>query len=140
MVFVGVNALGARASGRTGNVLVGPKVLILLVFGAGGLYFGYTTGVLTTGLGVLGNLNAISSFASLAFSVLFGAMSCLAFRERGGDLVTAAIPAVGVLGAIATVVALVYHLVTTELTVFATVLVLVVAVVGVELPFFERDP
>ena len=54
VVFVGLNVLGARASGRTEDVLVGLKVLILLVFGVGGLYYGYTTGKLTTGISNLG--------------------------------------------------------------------------------------
>ncbi|MFC6723014.1 APC family permease [Halobium palmae] len=97
-------------------------------------------GVLTAGLSVLGSLNAISSFASLAFITLFGAMSFLAFRHRGGALPTTVIPAIGALGAAATIVALIYHLATTEPDVFGTVLVLVVAVIGIELLYFEREP
>lgn len=289
VIFVGLNVLGARASGRTEDVLVGLKVVILLVFGVGGLYYGYTTGKLTTGLSnvgigpliagaiafvafegwellafdqdsirdpeetvrkaiyisigfatflyiivavvttnlvspsviqqnaetslaiaarpflgsvgfllisvaalfstgsalnatlfsaarlskklvandflpceltgegdepvrpllvlggltaglsVLGSLNAISSFASLSFITLFGAMSYLAFRHRGDAFATTVVPAVGALGAVATVAALTYHLATTEPGVFVTVLVLVVAVIGVELLYFERE-
>lgn len=99
-----------------------------------------TLGVLTAGLSVFGSLNAISSFASLAFITLFGAMSYLAFRQRADALVTAIVPAVGTLGAGATIIALVYHLATTEPSVFVTVLVLVAAVVTVELLYFEREP
>ena len=97
-------------------------------------------GGLTAGLSVLGSLSAISSFASLAFITLFGAMSYLAFRQLGDDLATIAVPAVGALGAVATVVALTYHLATTEPHVFGTVLVLVIAVIGVELLYLEREP
>lgn len=100
----------------------------------------FVLGGLTAGLSVLGSLNAISSFASLAFITLFGSMSYLAFRQRGDALVTTVVPAVGTLGAVATVVALTYHLATTEPNVFGTVLVLVVIVIGVELLYFEREP
>lgn len=290
VVFVGLNVLGARASGRTEDMLVGLKVLILLVFGVGGLYYGYTTGKLTSGLSnvgigpliagaiafvafegwellafdqdnirdpeetirkaiyisigfatflyvmvavvttnlvnpsviqqhaetslaiaarpflgsagfllismaalfstgsalnatlfsaarlskklvtndflpceltsegdepvrpllvlggltaglsVLGSLNAISSFASLAFITLFGSMSYLAFGQRGDSLGTIVVPAVGALGAVASFAALTYHLATTEPGVFGTVVILVVAVMGVELLYFEREP
>lgn len=52
--FVGLNALGARASGRAEDVLVAAKVLILLVFAGGGIYYGYTHDALRTGFSVLG--------------------------------------------------------------------------------------
>lgn len=95
-------------------------------------------GGLTAALGVLGSLDSISSFASLAFVTLFGSLSLLAFRQRDA-LRTAVLPAVGVLGATATVGALTYHLASEEPGVFATVLVLVVAVVAVEVLYFERE-
>jgi len=37
--FVGVNLLGARATGSAENVLTGVKVLVLLTFGVAGLYY-----------------------------------------------------------------------------------------------------
>ena len=97
-------------------------------------------GGLTAGLSVFGSLNAISSFASLSFVTLFGAMSYLAFGQREAALATAVVPAVGCLGAAATVVALVYNLATTEPGVLAVVVALTLAVVGVELLYFEREP
>jgi amino acid transporter len=48
-VFVGLNTAGAHASGRSEEVLVGVKVLILLVFGIVGVYYGFTNDELTTG-------------------------------------------------------------------------------------------
>jgi amino acid transporter len=97
-------------------------------------------GVLTGLLSVLGSLNAISSFASLAFIILFGGMSYLAFGQRSSSLTSTIIPAVGSVGAAATVIALTYHLITSEPTVFVTVLVLTIIVVGAELLYFEREP
>ncbi|MFB6164593.1 MAG: APC family permease [Haloarculaceae archaeon] len=289
-VFVGLNALGAHASGRTEDVLVGLKVLILLVFGVGGLYYGFKHGELTTGLGnlgagpivaaaisfvafegwellsfdqdsirdpaattrkaiylsiaiatalyvlvavvttdlvsadviaahsetalaiaaepllgrlgfvlialaalfstasainatlfssarlskrlatedllpsqiesdsddplrallvlgaltsaftVLGSLDGITSFASLAFITIFGGVSLLALREREQAVATWALPGLGVVGAAATVVALLWHLYATERGVFATVVAIAVVVIAVELLYFEREP
>ncbi|WP_318567009.1 APC family permease [Salinigranum marinum] len=96
-------------------------------------------GVLTGGLVTVGSLNAISSFASLSFITIFGAISALALRERSGWR-TAVVPAIGSVGAVGTTVALLWHLYDTEPGVFVTVLVLVVAVAGVELLYFERQP
>lgn len=92
------------------------------------------------GGGIFAVLGVVAATAgTLAFITLFGAMSYLTFRKRGGHLATIAIPAVGALGAVATVVALTYHLVTIEPHVCGTVLVLVIAILGVELLYFERE-
>ncbi|MFB6171408.1 MAG: APC family permease [Haloarculaceae archaeon] len=53
-LFGGLNLLGARASGRTEDALVASKVGILLLFSAGGLYYGATHGSLASGIGALG--------------------------------------------------------------------------------------
>ena len=94
-------------------------------------------GALTGALSVLGSLDVISSFASLAFVVLFGSVCVLAFTQRS-SVVTAAVPALGALGATATVVALLYHLAAAEPDALVVVLALAVVVVGVELLYFER--
>ncbi|MFB6080462.1 MAG: APC family permease, partial [Haloferacaceae archaeon] len=52
--FVGLNTAGAHASGRTEDVLVALKVAILLVFGLGGLYYGFSRGRIGFGLGKFG--------------------------------------------------------------------------------------
>ncbi|MFB6141396.1 MAG: APC family permease [Halosimplex sp.] len=52
--FVGLNAAGAHASGRTEDVLVALKVAILAVFGLGGLYYGFTHGRIESGLAQFG--------------------------------------------------------------------------------------
>jgi len=113
-----------KAISRSG----GEPVRALLVLGA-------ITAVFT----FFGSLDGITSFASLAFILIFGFVSVLAFRERE-SAVTAAIPALGAVGAVATVVALVWHLATNEPSVFETVVVIAVAVVAVELLYFERQP
>jgi amino acid transporter len=96
-------------------------------------------GTLTAAFTVLGSLDGISSFASLAFITIFGAASYLAFRNRSGDDVkTSVVPAIGVLGAAATIGALLWHLYTSQNSVFWTVTAITVAVVAVELLYFER--
>jgi len=97
-------------------------------------------GGLTAVFTFFGSLDGIASFASLAFISIFGAVAFLAFRNRSDSLVTAVVPAVGTLGAAATVVALLWHLYTAEPDVFGTVVVIAVAVVAVELLYFEREP
>ena len=53
-IFVGLNTAGAHASGRSEDVLVGLKILILLVFGVGGIYYGAVNNELTAGFSNLG--------------------------------------------------------------------------------------
>ena len=95
-------------------------------------------GVLTAGLAVLGSLNAISSFASLSFIVIFGSISALAVTQRESVLTTV-VPAVGAIGAGAAATALLYHLFTSEFDTFVVVCALAIGVVAVELLYFERD-
>lgn len=96
-----------------------------------------TLGGLAAGFAFFGSLDAISSFASLAFISIFGGLSFLAFREREGPLTTV-IPAVGTVGSVGSAAALLWHLFDAEPETFWTVLVLAVAVVGVEVLYFER--
>src|SRR5699024_8952361 len=95
-------------------------------------------GVLTAGLAVLGSLNAISSFASLSFIVIFGSISALAVTQRESVL-TMVVPAVGAIGAGAAATALLYHLFTSEFDTFVVVCALAIGVIAVELLYFERD-
>ncbi|WP_049996419.1 APC family permease [Halococcus sediminicola] len=96
-------------------------------------------GVLTALLSGFGGLDGISSFASLSFITIFGGFSLLAFFERT-SIVSALIPAIGFLGAIATIAGLLYNLVTTEPDVFVAVVGISVAVVATELLYFDRKP
>jgi amino acid transporter len=95
-------------------------------------------GALTATLAVLGSLNAISSFASLSFIVIFGSISALAVTQRESILSTI-VPAVGAIGAGAAATALLYHLFTSEFDTFVVVIALAVGVVAVEVLYFERD-
>lgn len=95
-------------------------------------------GVLTAGLAVVGSLNAISSFASLSFIAIFGSISALAVTQRE-SVVTALIPAIGMIGAIAAATALLYHLFTSDFNTFMLVLALLIAVIATELVYFERE-
>jgi len=96
-------------------------------------------GVVTAGFSVLGSLEAITNFASVAFLVVFGAMSVLAFRQRTDTEMYAIVPAVGALGTVGFLPLLLYHLFRTERHVFFTVCLLSVLIVAVELLYFEHE-
>ncbi|MFB6085375.1 MAG: APC family permease [Halodesulfurarchaeum sp.] len=95
-------------------------------------------GALTAVFTFFGSLDGITSFASLSFITIFGAVSYLAYRERT-SLRSTVIPLVGTVGAIATVLALLWHLYAAERGVFGTVVVIAVAVISVELLYFDRE-
>jgi len=86
-----------------------------------------------------GSLGAITSFASIAFIVVFGATCVLAFRQRDQSAVNPIPPAIGAIGSIAFLPMMLYHLYRSSPNTFVSVAVVAVAVVGVELLYFERD-
>jgi amino acid transporter len=94
-------------------------------------------GVVTAAFSAPGSLGAITSFASLAFIVVFGAMSPLCLRERDHDLVHPLPP--GLLGTSAFLPLMAYNLHDREPRTFAMVLVVAAVVVSVELLYFERE-
>jgi amino acid transporter len=96
-------------------------------------------GAVTAAFSAVGSLGAITSFASLSFIVVFGAMSYLAFRQRDRDDVRALPPAVGAVGAAGFFPLMLYDLYTREPNTFYMVLVVGAVVVLVELLYFERD-
>jgi amino acid transporter len=96
-------------------------------------------GALTAAFTWYGSLGAITSFASLSFILVFGAMSYLAFRQRDHDEVNAVVPAVGTVGASAFFPLMLYNLYSREPNTFYMVLGIAVVVLVVELLYFERD-
>lgn len=96
-------------------------------------------GAFTAMFAALGSLGAITAFASLAFIVVFGAMSVLALRERDHDAIHPLPPAVGALGAGGFAPIMIWNLYTREPETFWMVLLITVGVVSVELLYFERD-
>jgi amino acid transporter len=78
--FVGLNVVGARASGTTEILLVAAKVGVLVVFGVWGFYFGVTTGQLTTGIGSVSGGGLLMS-AALSF-VAFQGWQLLFYDEE----------------------------------------------------------
>jgi len=96
-------------------------------------------GVVTAAFTAYGSLSAITSFASLAFIIVFGAMSALAFSRRKNARIAAVWPALGAVGAPLFFVLLFYHLYTAERQTFYGVVVLTVVVISVEVLYFERD-
>ncbi|WP_459192769.1 APC family permease [Halosimplex sp. J119] len=96
-------------------------------------------GVVTAGFAAVGSLNGVTSFASVAFIVVFGSMSYLALRERERDRVNPLPPAVGLVGTAVFLPLLFWHLYTSERHVFFTVLAVSVVVVAAELLYFEHE-
>ncbi|MFB6147049.1 MAG: amino acid transporter, partial [Halobacteriaceae archaeon] len=96
-------------------------------------------GGLAAALTAYGSLDAITSFGSLAFMVVFGAMSYLAFRERDHESVTPIWPVAGVLGCASFFVLLAYHLWSAQRGTFYVVLAITVAILVLELLYFERE-
>jgi amino acid transporter len=98
-------------------------------------------GVLSAAFAVYGSLRSITSFASLAFIAVFGAMSYLAFRKRDEiDDMIVALPVVGMVGCVAFFPLLLYDLYLNSPSTFFIVLFIAVVVIGVELVYFERQP
>ena len=95
-------------------------------------------GAVTALFSAVGSLGAITSFASLSFIVVFGAMSGLALRRREGA-VSAVLPALGAVGATAFFPLMLWNLHNREPNTFYTVLVVAAVVVTVELVYFERE-
>ncbi len=96
-------------------------------------------GGVTAALTVVGSLEAITAFASLSFIVVFGTVSYLAVRHRDREAVDPLPPAVGVAGTAAFAPLMLYHLFRREPGTFATVVAITIAVVVVELLYFERS-
>jgi hypothetical protein len=87
----------------------------------------------------IGSLQGITSFASLAFITVSGIVSAIALSERDQEAITTAIPALGLAGTLLAFPLLLWHLYTTKLGVFVTVVGIAIAVLAVELLYFERE-
>ncbi|MGK7371409.1 MAG: APC family permease, partial [Candidatus Halalkalibacterium sp. M3_1C_030] len=95
--------------------------------------------LITAAFTAYGSLDAITSFASLAFIIIFGTMSYLAFRQRKRPQFSSAIPAVGMIGTAAFFVLMFWHLYNAEPETFYSVLIIAALVITAELLYFERD-
>ncbi len=96
-------------------------------------------GTLTAAFSAVGSLGAITSFASLSFIVVFGAVSALALGTRDREGVSAVPPAVGLAGTAAFFPLMLYRLATEEPATFRVVLLVAAAVLAAELLYFERE-
>lgn len=95
--------------------------------------------VMTAVFASYGSLDAITSFASLAFIIIFGTVSFLAFQKRRNSDIRGFIPAVGMTGTSGFFVLMFWHLYNAEPETFYSVLFITAIVVTVELLYFERD-
>ncbi|WP_435335331.1 APC family permease [Haloarchaeobius sp. TZWWS8] len=96
-------------------------------------------GAIAAAFAAYGSLNAITSFGSLAFVVVFGTMCALALKERDHDEINPLPPATGLLGCVAAFPLILYHLWSAQRGTFYTVVALAVAVVAVEVLYFKRE-
>lgn len=95
--------------------------------------------LLTAAFTAYGSLDAITSFASLAFIIIFGTVSFLAFQRRKQAHINGFIPAVGMTGTAAFLVLMFWHLYSDDAQTFYSVLVIAALVILVELLYFERN-
>ncbi|MFB6216881.1 MAG: ATP cone domain-containing protein, partial [Candidatus Aenigmatarchaeota archaeon] len=86
-----------------------------------------------------GSLSSVTSFASIAFIVVFGAMSYIAFTQRNRKNVSSTIPLIGTLGSIGFLPLMFWHLYQSEPGTFFTVLLLSAGIIAVETLYFERE-
>lgn len=96
-------------------------------------------GVVTAAFTAYGSLETITSFASLSFIVVFGAMNALTFPRRDTEQLTDVWPAIGSVGAVGFFVLMLYHLYSTERGTFYAVVIIAVMVFLIELLYFERS-
>ncbi len=96
-------------------------------------------GAFAAAFAAYGSLDGITSFGSLAFMVVFGAMSYLAFRERDREEVSAVWPAAGVAGTALLFVLLLWRLWSAERGTFYVIVGVAAVALIVELLYFERE-
>ena len=118
--------LGSSSDGEDGDEIPSGIVIVL--------------GLLSAAFAVYGSLRSISSFASLAFIVVFGAMSYLAFANRDQLDIIAPIPFLGVVVAVVYAPLLLYDLYLSDPVTLGLVILIAVFVVGSELLYFEGEP
>ena len=118
--------LGSSSDGDDGGGIPSGIVVIL--------------GLLSAAFAVYGSLRSISSFASLAFIVVFGGMSYLAYANRDELDVVGPIPLLGVVVAAVYAPLLLYDLYLSDPATLGLVVLIAVSVVGSELVYFEGEP
>ncbi len=96
-------------------------------------------GFFTAAFTILGSLEAVVEFASLAFIAVFGAMSALALANRDQGDINVIPPLVGTIGSAAFFVMLTWYLYAQLPSVFWLVVIIAVAVFTVEAVYFERQ-
>jgi amino acid transporter len=96
-------------------------------------------GAITAAATAAGSLGAITSFASLSFIVVFGAMSLLAFQRRTEEAVNPLPPLLGFVGAAGFLPLMLWNLYRREPSTFYMVFVIAAVVVAVELLYFKHE-
>ncbi|WP_227380376.1 APC family permease [Haladaptatus halobius] len=97
-------------------------------------------GLLSASFAVYGSLRSISSFSSLAFIVVFGAMSYLAYTNRDELDLIAPIPLLGIIAAVVYAPLLLYDLYLSDPITLGMVFLIAIVIIGSELLYFEGEP
>ncbi len=96
------------------------------------------TGFATVLLALIGSLEAITTFASISFAIVFGVVNLICWRDREVDTMNW-VPELGVLGIAAVLILEVYHLYTEQRHLLVFVSGIYLAVVLAEYLYFERN-
>ncbi|KYH24866.1 putative fructoselysine transporter [Halalkalicoccus paucihalophilus] len=96
-------------------------------------------GFFTAAFTILGSLEAVVEFASLAFIVVFGVMSALALAHRDEGDINVIPPLVGTIGSAAFFIMLTWYLYAQLPSVFWLVVIIAAIVFTVEAVYFERE-
>ena len=95
-------------------------------------------GALTALFTFFGTLQAITTFASISFILIFGVVNLLAFKERDSWL-QAAVAGFGIIGTTSALCLLLWHLYTEQTVMLAFIAAVFIIVILLELFYFERD-
>lgn len=112
--------------GRSGSTGAPPKTVIVL-------------GLASCSLLLIGGLEGIVAFGSLAFMIVFGSMSLLAFKYRKEGDINPIPPLIGLIGSFGSAPILVWFQATRQPEVFATLVVAGTFVISIELLYFNRE-
>lgn len=95
-------------------------------------------GGLTAVFTFLGDLEGITTFASVSFILIFGVVNTLCFKEKKG-LWIEIMSIIGIIGIVGALIFLLWHLFTTRLEMLLFIIIIFGIIILMEFLYFERD-